>query len=247
MDQSAVTAASGLHARMEALDILANNLANSTTSGFKLDREFYSLFSASDDPAVEGTPSATRLPVIQKQWTDFSQGSLQQTGNALDLSLSGKGFFVTNGPSGPLYTRNGSFQLSQSGVLTTAEGYTVGATGGGTIQTASQNPITVASDGTVEQDHQTIGQLDLVDFADRSVLTKTGNNYFKNSSKTQPIPATDVTVGQGKIEGSNVAPAELAVRLVGVMRQFEMLQKAITLTSDMNKKALDDVGRVSGL
>ena len=122
MDQVSVTAASGLQSRMEALDLVANNLANTTTGGFKLDREFYSLFTAADNEADGGS---TRLPLIQKQWTDFSQGVLTPTGNALDLALSGKGFFAVNGPNGPLYTRNGSFQLSPSGQLTTADGYAV--------------------------------------------------------------------------------------------------------------------------
>jgi flagellar basal-body rod protein FlgF len=243
MDQIAVTAASGLHARMEALDLVANNLANAGTGGFKLDREFYSLFTASEDPG-DGS-SGTKLPVIQKQWTDFSQGTLTPTGNSLDLGLSGKGFFVVNGPSGPLYTRSGSFQLSSSGELTTADGYALRATDGTTIQTQTQNPVQVAPDGSVTQDGQDLGQLDLVDFQDRSVLQKVGNNYFGvTDPKVKTIPAADLTVAQGKVENSNVAPAESAVRLVGLMRQFEMLQKAISITTDMNKKALDDVARV---
>jgi len=229
---------------MEALDLVANNLANAGTGGFKLDREFYSLFSAGDDSGVAGD-SGTKLPVIQKQWTDFSQGSLQPTGNPLDLALSGKGFFVVKGPSGPLYTRSGSFQLSASGVLTTADGYTVRAADGQSIQTQSQAPIEVAPDGSVTQEGADIGQLDLVDFQDRSVLQKVGNSYFGvTDAKAKPIPAADVTVAQGKIESSNVAPAESAVRLVGLMRQSEMLQKAIAVTTDMNKKALEDVARV---
>ena len=129
MDQIAVTAASGLHARMEALDLVANNLANATTGGFKLDREFYSLFSAGEESAIPGD-SGTKLPVIQKQWTDFSQGTLQPTGNSLDLALSGKGFFVVNGPPGPLYTRNGRFSSPSTAALTTPDGYPVRATGG---------------------------------------------------------------------------------------------------------------------
>ncbi len=84
-------------------------------------------------------------------------------------------------------------------------------------------------------------------FQDRSALQKVGNNYFGvTDAKVKPIPASDVTVSQGKVENSNVAPAESAVRLVGLMRQFEMLQKAISITTDMNKKGLDDVARVSG-
>ena len=243
MDQVAATAASGLHARMQALDMLANNLANSGTGGFKLDREFYSLFSSGDLTA--GAGAGTELPVIQKAWTDFSQGVIQPTGNSLDVALAGKGFFVVNGPSGPLYTRNGQFQLSPAGELTTAEGYAVSAAGGGAIRGQAQTPIKIAPDGTVEQDGQTIGQLQVVDFANSSALVKTGNSYFAaDDPALQPAPATGTTVQQGKIEASNVAPAESAVRLVALMRQFEMLQKAIAATTDMNKKALDDVARV---
>jgi len=225
--------------------MLANNLANSTTGGFKTDREFYGLFSANADPSIEGEPSPTQLPVIQKQWTDFSQGTLQPTGSPLDLGLSGKGFFTVTGPSGPLYTRNGGFQLSKDGVLETAEGYPVITVEGGKIQTSTQTPIQVAADGTVQQDGQTLGQVAVVDFQDRSVLDKLGNNYFSNSNpKVGPTPVSDTTVQQARIEASNVAPAESAVRLVGLMRQFEMLQKAITLTSDMDNKALTEVARV---
>ena len=143
MDQIGVTAASGLRSRMQALDMLANNLANATTGGYKTDREFYGLFSASTDPAVEGEPSQTVLPVIQKQWTDFSQGTLQPTGSPLDVGLSGKGFFSVAGPSGPLYTRNGGFQLSKSGVLTTSEGYPVNTGRAYRLKRPSQTPIQV--------------------------------------------------------------------------------------------------------
>jgi len=242
MDQVSVTAASGLQSRMEALDMVANNLANATTGGFKLDREFYSLFSAADN---EDDDASTKLPLIQKQWTDFSQGVLTPTGNPLDLALSGKGFFAVNGPSGPLYTRNGSFQLSSNGQLTTSEGYAVLDTNGQPIQTDAQAPIEVGADGSVTQSDQTLGQLQIVNFQDSSALQKMGNNYFLPSDpKTVPTPAADTTVQQGKAENSNVAPAESAVRLVGLMRQFEMLQKAISITSDMNKQALTEVARV---
>jgi flagellar basal-body rod protein FlgF len=248
MDQVAVTAASGMRARLDALDMLANNLANSTTGGFKLDREFYSLFSAHDESQFDGEGSPASLPQVKSQWTDFSQGTLQPTGSPLDLALSGQGFFTVNGPSGPLYTRNGSFQMSPAGVLTTSEGYPVSTVDGGTIQSQSQGQIKIAADGTVEQDGQTLGQLTVVDFQDRMVLGKLGASYYVNTSKTaKPAPAPDAAVAQGQIEGSNVAPAESAVRLVGLMRQFEMLQKAISLSSDMDKKAFDEVARVGSL
>jgi flagellar basal-body rod protein FlgF len=243
MDQSAVTAAGGLHTRMQALDLLANNLANSSTNGFKLDREFYSLYSAED---TSNNGDASQLPYVKSQWTDFTQGLLTPTGNPLDLALTGQGFFVVNGPSGPLYTRNGSFQLSASGAMVTTEGYAV-AGKDGPIQTTPGQPIQISEDGTVTQDGNPVGQLQIVDFKDRRVLQKAGNTNFTNA---QPAAAkiipSDATVSQGRIEGSNVSPAESAVRLVGVMRQTEMLQKAISMSTEMNKEALQEVARVVG-
>ncbi len=144
--------------------MLANNLANSNTSGFKLDREFYSLFSG-DAGGVSGEEPA-QVPDIKSQWTDFSQATLTPTKNPLDLALTGPGFFVVNGPSGPLYTRNGAFQLSSSGVITTSEGYPVLGAGGQQIQAQPQGDIVVEPDGTVQQGEETIGQLQIATFDD---------------------------------------------------------------------------------
>lgn len=246
MDQVSVTAASGLHARMEALDMLANNLANATTGGYKLDREFYTLFNAGTESNYEGG-APSQLPDVKSQWTDYTQGTLQPTGNPLDLAITGQGFFTVNGPTGPLYTRNGGFRVSASGELTSADGYPVTGAGGTTIQTQSQSPITVAPDGTVEQDGQTLGQLEVVDFPDRGVLQKVAGSYFSNTNpKVQPQAAEGASIAQKQIEASNVSTAESAVRLVDVMRQFEMLQKAVSVTNDMNTKSLQEVARVSG-
>lgn len=234
---------------MEALDILSNNLANTNTSGFKLDREFYSLYESAQSAPAPGMQS-TKLPVIQKGWTDFQQGLITPTGNPLDVALTGKGFFAVDGPSGPLFTRNGAFKLSPTGFLTTMDGYQVRGVApldqpGKKIQAASQNPITITPDGTVQQDGQTIGQIQLIDFADSGLLNKVGNSYYRvANAKDKGAPAKEATVGQGKIENSNVAPAESAVRLVDLMRQFEMLQKAANISSEMNKQAIEQVARV---
>jgi len=245
---------------MEALDILSNNLANSNTGGFKLDREFYSLYQGQQTLGANGQ-QATTLPVIQKGWTDFQQGLLTPTGNPLDLALSGKGFFAVEGPSGPLYTRNGAFKLSPAGVLTTMDGYPVrAATPGGDgekeqpakkITAVSQSPIQISANGTVQQDGQTLGQIQLVDFAGvsgvNSALSKVGNSYYRvTDPKVKATPAVDATVTQNQIENSNVAPAESAVRLVDLMRQYEMLQKAVNVAAEMNKQAIDQVAKVGG-
>src|SRR5579859_2921089 len=118
MDPISILAAGGIRSRMESLDLLANNLANAATSGYKSDREFYSLFTSD---YAQGNTST--LPLVERKWTDFSQGLLQNTSNPMDVALSGNGFFAVNGPSGPLYTRNGSFQVGYSGNLSTSDGY----------------------------------------------------------------------------------------------------------------------------
>jgi len=243
MDPMAVTAASGLRARIQSLDMLANNLANSTTAGYKLDREFYTAFGEAEAASGLGA----RLPAGDQRYTDFSQGTLDPTGSPMDFALQGKGFFSVNGPSGPLYTRNGSFRVSAQGVLTTTDGYAVRATGtqDGKIKLQSNAPIQVGDDGTVSQNGQAIGKMEIADFADPNALSKNGNSYFRPAPDTKTVPATGTTVVQGRLEGSNVVAAESAVRLVGVMRHFEMLQKAINISAQMGKQSIEQVARVT--
>jgi flagellar basal-body rod protein FlgF len=250
MDALTIAAASGLRSRMESLDLLANNLANATTSGFKRDQEFYGLYASAEslDPTTGGASST--LPVIERQWTDFSQGEIRVTGNPLDLALTGTGFLVVNGPNGPLYTRNGSLQILPSGKLATSEGYTlrdanVTTPPNSTIQVNSGKTITISTSGLVQQDGQPIGQLETVTFKSTDSLRKMGGASFQNADpKNTPVADSTIDVQQGKIEGSNVPVAEAAMRLVGVMRQFEMLQKAIGVSSEMDTKTIQEVARV---
>jgi flagellar basal-body rod protein FlgF len=243
MDQISVLAAAGLRARMESVDLLANNIANASSSGYKGDSEFYTLFTS--EAANEDAPeNPSTLPMIQRQWTDFSQGLLEPTNNPLDFGLAGKGFFAVTGPSGPLYTRSGNFQVLPSGKLATGEGYPVLAQGGEPITADVTEPIQVLPDGTVRQKGQDLAQLQLVDFKDTSALVKQGANYFRNTSDQKPADATDLKVYQGKVEASNVGASQAAVRLVGVMRQFEMMQKAITISGDMSRKAIEEVAKI---
>jgi flagellar basal body rod protein FlgG len=225
--------------------MLANDLANASTPGYKGDREFYGLYVSTSALDPLGSPaSAATLPVIERSWTDFSQGTLVTTGNPLDLAISGRGFFSVDGPVGPLYTRNGSFQLSSSGVLTTLEGYPVRLAGGGRLQVASSSPLEITRDGTVMQDGAVLGQLEIADFKDLTALSKQGAGYFTSRAGTAPQAASGFELRQGRLEGSNVASAEGAVRLVNVIRQSEMLQKAIWLASDMNRRSVEEVARV---
>jgi len=185
------------------------------------------------------------LPTIEKQWTDFSQGNIQVTGNPMDVALDGTGFLVVNGPGGTLYTRAGNLKVLPSGALATSDSYPVQGTDGNTIQIAPNKPITILPDGTVQQSGQPVGQLNVVSFKSTDSLRKMGSTCFQNTdSKNTPAAATNVTVQQGKVEGSNVPVADAAMRLVGVMRQFEMLQKAVGVSNDMDTKTIQEVARI---
>lgn len=244
MDPLAIAAASGLRSRMQSLDLLANNLANTGTSGYKSDQEFYSLFNSDQAAGADGETGAT-LPVIERQWTDFSQGTLQVTGNSLDVALTGKGFFAVTGPNGTLYTRNGSLQVSPTGELTVAGKYALQDQAGNAIHVTSGKPLQIAADGTVQQDSRTIGKIKVVALPATDSLQKVADACFQNPDpKNLPVPATGVEVHQGKIEESNVPVTAAAMRLVGVMRQFEMLQKAIGISTEMDTKAIQEVARV---
>lgn len=224
--------------------MLANNLANSSTAGFKSDRESYGLYMSTEQAnSPEGTTPAI-LPVIQNRWTDFAQGTLLPTTNSTDLALSGKGFFVANTPSGPLYTRGGSFHVSPSGQLETNEGYAVQGTNGKPIVLDSSKTFQVLPDGSVLQDGQQVSQIAIVDFEDHNVLSKHGGNYF-SSSNQNPLTATGTEIQQGKLESGNTESAHSASRLVTILRQFESLQKAMTIGADMNRRAVEEVAKVS--
>jgi len=248
MDPLATTAASGMRARMESLDMLANNLANASAAGFKADREFYATYVSAE--ALDANESAGNLsaqsPVVERRWTDFSQGPLTPTSNALDLALEGEGFFVAQSPSGPIYTRSGDFHLDTQGLLTTRNGEAVEGSDDQPIRLDPAQRVEVAASGEILQNGAPAGQLKVVRFSAPQELSKRGNNSFQlSASDLTPVPST-AAVRQGNVEAANVQPAETAVRLVSVMRQFEMLQKALSLGNQMNQQAIQNVAKASG-
>ena len=174
MDPLLINAASGMKARMDSLDMLANNMANSGTAGFKTDREFYNLYEQS-------------LPTVERQYTDFSQGQLLPTGNPLNVALNGKGFFALNAPSGTVYTRAGNFRVSTSNQLETPEGYTLRNVldNGKPITVDPKQSVDIAKDGTVSQGGQTIGQTGNRAARRRppTRLKKLGSTYFALNDK----------------------------------------------------------------
>jgi len=247
MDSLIATAASGMRSRMETLDLLANNIANAGTAGYKADQESYNLYFG--DKAWqgynEGRPDASEMPVIQRIWTDYSQGTLVPTGNSTDVALASSGFFVVDGPNGPMYTRNGQFQLSKAGVLQTQQGYAVQGVDGKPIKVDASRDYQISPAGDVMQDGSTISRLNVMTADATTSSERIGAGYFRFPADASIRPAANPDVQQGKIEMSNVTPAYSAIKLVGVMRSFEMLQRAVNMAAEMNKRAVEEVARVS--
>jgi flagellar basal body rod protein FlgG len=247
MDSLIATAASGMRSRTETLDLLANNIANSGTAGYKADEESYNLYFSNNawEGYDEGRPPGAEMPVVQRNWTDYSQGSLVPTGSSTDLALESSGFFVVDTASGPLYTRNGHFTIAKSGQLETREGYSVSGSDGKPILLDPNQDVTITPAGELQQNGAVVAQLAIVDGAKLDAIEKRGAGYFRFSPATKLQAVANPRVAQGKLEMSNVTPAYSAVKLVNVMRSFEMLQRAVTMSSNMDRQVIEQVAKVT--
>ncbi len=246
MDNLTISVAGGLRARSESLELLAHNLANASTAGFKADRELYRQYVAEEAADGYVRPAAI-LPIVEQRWTDFAQGALSATGSKFDFALSGKGYFEIRGPDGPLYTRDGSFTVSRDGRLLTREGYEVAVTAPPGAAPVRLNPaldFEVSRGGVIRQGGAALGTIRVVEFVPGVGNEKIAGNYFSFSGP-QPITAPGTEVLQGYTEQSNVSAPETAVRLIHVMRQFELLNRALSLGAEMNRRAVEEVARVT--
>ena len=241
MGNGIYSAGTGLLARTQELDVAANNLANASTSGFRGERVSFKsqLMTASANP---GTRAVSTFGVLDAPRTDFTQGSLESTGNPLDLALEGSGFFAVQSPTGVQYTRNGSFHMAANGTLVTSQGYPVlGANGPINLP---QGDAQVSSSGVVSVDGAVAGSLQLVQFAADVPLTPLGNAYF-SAPTAAATPAVNLTVAQGSLESSNISPVSGAVGLIGIQRNAEMMQRAMnTFHNDFDRVAAEDLPKV---
>jgi flagellar basal-body rod protein FlgF len=246
MDPLTAIAASGMRSRTESLELLANNLANTSTAGYKADGEAYNLYFG--ESAWEGyredRPAAGEMPIVEHNWADMSQGTLLDTGNSNDIALATPGFFVAETSSGPLYTRGGHFRVSRKGILETREGYAVLSAGGKPLQLDPGKPFTISGSGQISQDGATVAALQVMDVDRVDALTKQGGTYFALSPSAKAAPVQDPQVLQGKVESSNVESSYAAVKLVSVLRQFETMQRAVRIAGDMGKQAVEQVAKV---
>jgi flagellar basal-body rod protein FlgF len=245
MDSGFYAACTALMARSQALDMVANNLANVSTPGFRAQHDVFRSLLAGDSPyPMSGLNRAVNnYSVLGDSQLDFAQGNIEKTGNDLDLAIQGPGFFAVQSPAGPVYTRNGNFHISPKGKLVTSQGDLVlGTTGPIDIVGA---PVSISPDGTISVNGAVAGQLKVVDFPKGTPLESVGSTYYSAPPKSE-VPATGASIQQGSIEASNVNPVASAVELVTVQRYAELMQRALSMMhSDMNQTAAQDLPRVS--
>lgn len=250
MDPLTITAAAGMRSRLESLDLLANNLSNTSAPGFKADRERFSTYLAQEAVAAQddGTGVAQSFsPVIESHWTDTTQGELRSTGSSGDLALSGKGYFQVSGDDGPLFTRDGRFTVTREGKLLSPNGYEFSSADGKPIQVDPSLPVAVDPDGTIRQESLEVGRLKMVDWPAETASQKLGGGTFQlDSESLRGLLNSSAQVRQGYQEQSNLSPAEASVRLIETLRQFESLNKAAQIGADMSRHSLEDVARVVG-
>ncbi len=249
MDSGLYAAYTGVLARTQALDNAANNLANANTNGFRAQREYFRgvMAAMQEESSGNGVQTAVNsFGLLGGTSLDVSQGLLQATGNPLDVGLQGGGFFQIRTDHGIRLTRDGAFQRSADGTLTTQHGEPVLSSTGGTITVPTGN-VHVSADGTVSvstPDGSAIaGTIGMVDYA-ASDLAAEGTNRFTVRDGARATPAT-ATVQEGSLEGANQDAVHGTMQLLLVQRQAEMMQKALSVFSnDLDKTAAEDLGRV---
>jgi len=244
MSSGYYAACAGLMSRTEALDTIANNLANVSTAGFRASHNIFSsvLATTGDTPLSVLNQDANDYGVLSGTQLDTSQGSLVPTGNNLDVAMEGPGYFAVQTAAGPAYTRGGNFRVSPQGQLITAAGDPVlGENGPITIV---GEPVSISPDGTISTNGAISGRLKLIEFAPTTQMQSAGGTYY-TAPKGSAVVALSSQVRQGMLESSNVNPVTSVVEMITAQREVESMRRVLTMFStEMDKAAVQDLPRV---
>lgn len=251
------TSASGMLAGVMLTDVVTNNIANVNTAGFKKDvavsKEFREmLLYRINDPSVGNMPPSfpsDMVPlgyvgtgaIVDNIYTSHAQGIVRNTGNPLDLSIMGEGYFTIDTADGIRYTRNGAFTLNADKELVTMTGDRVLGTNGPIRLNGTK--IKVDEQGGIYSDEQLVDRLRMANFADLDVLAKQGESYFKPTQEAIEIPIKGF-VQQGFIESANVNTISEMVNLINVFRTYEANQKIVQAQDETLSKAVNEVGKI---
>ncbi len=218
------------------LDAVSNNIANVQTPGFKSERVFHSLLKNLERPG--------KFEYTSKNHINHAQGPVENTGNRLDLSIEGEGFFAIRGPEGEVYTRKGSFTLNAKNQIVTQAGELLLSQSGMPI-TVTGRDIEVSNTGEVRVDGAVAGRVKVVGFNTPQSLIRNGNCVFSDPGTAGLFPVKNAEIKSGHLELSNVQALKEMIDMVDVQRLMEVYQKVILTIGDQDRMAASRVGKLS--
>ena len=227
------------------LDVVANNIANADTNGFKVEQLLVGT------EVGERARNAFIRPGVSfvldnGVGRDFSAGVLSQTSRSLDFAIEGDGaFFKVQDGNSEAYTRDGAFTMDPTGRLTTKQGQAVLGESGEIVLDTTLGEISVGADGTITQDDQVVGRLQVVRFESLGALEKGGDGLYRNASNAVATEAPEAQIRQGMLEGSNVNPILEITNLIEIQRAYESVTRMIENTNDLSRRSVERLGRVS--
>lgn len=251
------TAYTGMINQQKRLDTVTNNLANASTTGFKREgltsKSFDQMLTVKlNDLSVpylnEGIGKMSLGVKIGENYTDYSQGSLKETGNTYDLALAGNGFFTISytdkkGNTSEKYTRDGEFTMDSEGYLRTLEGDYVQGKGGAIMIPVETSEVSIRDNGDIYADGEYVDSLRIVDFEDYNNIEKFGENLYSVVDGATETEST-AAVKQGYLEMSNINVVKEMVEMITISRAYESNQKLIQTEDDMLDKSVNQVGKV---
>ncbi|MGD0144043.1 MAG: flagellar basal-body rod protein FlgF [Rhizomicrobium sp.] len=246
MDQTMLVSLSHQMATYQAMDSIANNLANVSTPAFKCETPTFQEYVSQVQPS-EGDPSKS-VSYVQETGVvrDLTEGPMESTGGKFDFAIHGNGYFAVQTANGERYTRDGHFTLDLNGKLSTEEGDEVETQGGAMSFTPQDGDVNVASDGTVSATingtQSQIGKLKVVSFADEPALQKEGGGLYSTTQTANP--ATNVKVVQGMLESSNVQPVAEISNMIEIMRAYQATADLTQAKQSQDMQSIDKLAQV---
>jgi flagellar basal-body rod protein FlgF len=233
------------------MDVIANNVANANTNGFKADHSLFEEYLNSNAREDNFIGADRRVSYVQDRGTfrDVGPGPMEMTKNPLDLAITGDAYFAVQVNGGERYTRDGKFSLNSTGQLVNSDGNLVLGTGGPITFQPTDHDINIAPDGTITvlegtaRNDSIRGKIKMVSFDDPAKLTKLGANLYDTGRATLQ-PATKSTVEQGYVEKSNVNSVIEMTRMVEVMRSYTAVANLLQQQSDLHKSAIEKLADV---
>ncbi len=229
------TALSGAKVAMKQVEVIANNLANANTPGYKALHVLFENW-LSKEATPEASIAAGQVHSFSKvAWTDFSAGGYEATGNMLDLAVDGEGYFMVERGGQTMLTRDGAFHRNEDGYLVNADGFMVLNESQSPIQMPEEE-VVIDAQGQIFGEKGLLDRVGMVRVTDPESLTRMGRNLLKPAQGEELLESYSSRVMQGYVEGSNVNPVKEMVDLITAHRHFDLAQNAIKTQQQINQQ-----------